>query len=89
MTETGKKIIELGRQSMTAMTQKDVAMLKVFLSDDLVYTRAMARLDTKRSLIEDIESGSVVFEAMEPFDVKAKDFGNVVVLTGLIRTRIS
>ena len=42
MTETGKKIIELGRQSMTAMTQKDVAMLKVLLSDDLVYTRAMA-----------------------------------------------
>ena len=33
MTETGKKIIELGRQSMTAMTQKDVAMLKVLLSD--------------------------------------------------------
>lgn len=89
MTETGKKIIELGRQSMTAMTQKDVAMLKVLLSDDLVYTRAMAGLDTKRSLIEDIESGSVVFEPMEPFDVKAKDFGNVVVLTGLTRTRIT
>jgi Domain of unknown function (DUF4440) len=43
----------------------------------------------KQGLIEDIESGSVVFEAMEAFDVKAQDFGNVVVLTGLTRTRVA
>jgi ketosteroid isomerase-like protein len=88
MTENGKKIIHLDKQRMTAMTRKDVATLKAFLSDDLVYTHAMARLDTKQGLIEDIESGSVVFETMEPFDVKAQDFGNVVVLTGLTRTRV-
>ena len=89
MTETGKKIIDLDRQRMTAMTLKDIAILKEFLSDDLVYTHAMARLDTKQGLIEDIESGSVVFEAMEAFDVKAQDFGNVVVLTGLTRTCVA
>ena len=88
MTENGKKVIHLDKQRMTAMTRKDVATLKAFLSDDLVYTHAMARLDTKQGLIEDIESGSVVFETMEPFDVKAQDFGNVVVLTGLTRTRV-
>jgi ketosteroid isomerase-like protein len=89
MTETGRQIIALDRQRMTAMTRKDTATLNALLSDDLVYTHAMARLDTKQGLIEDIESGSVVFEAIEAFDVKAQDFGNVVVLTGLTRTRVT
>ena len=89
MTEIGQKIIDLDRQRMIAMTRKDIATLKVFLSDDLIYTHANTRLDTKQSLIHDIESGSVVFDAIEPFDVKAQDFGNVVVLTGLTRTRVT
>ena len=89
MIENSKKIINLDRQRMTAMTQMDLATLEVLLSDDLVYTHAMGRVDTKRSLIADIASRSVVFEAMEPFDVNAQDFGSVVVLTGLTRTRIT
>jgi ketosteroid isomerase-like protein len=89
MTEIGKQIIALDRQRMTAMTRKDTATLNALLSDDLVYTHAMGRLDTKQGLIADIESRSVVFETMEPFDVKAQDFGNVVVLTGLTRTCVA
>ena len=83
MTEIGKQIIALDRQRMAAMTRKDTATLNALLSDDLVYTHAMGRIDTKQGLIADIKSRSVVFETMEPFDVKAQDFGNVVVLTGL------
>jgi ketosteroid isomerase-like protein len=82
MTDTAQKIIELDRQRMQAMAQKEIATLNALLSDDLVYTHSTARLDTKKSLIEAMESGRTVYTAVEPSDVKAQDLGNAVVLTG-------
>jgi ketosteroid isomerase-like protein len=89
MTENGRKIIDLDRQRMTAMAQMDVAKVKAFLSDDLIWTHATARVDTKQSLIKDMESGEVVYSRMEPSDVKAQDFGNVVVVTGTARIDVT
>ncbi|HXT80662.1 MAG TPA: nuclear transport factor 2 family protein [Acetobacteraceae bacterium] len=76
-------IIALDKKRMTAMAQKDAATLKAVLSDDLVYTHSSARLDTKQSLIGNMESGSTVYTAVEPSDVKAQDLGTAVVLTGV------
>jgi ketosteroid isomerase-like protein len=78
-------IIELDRKRMNAMAQKDIATLNALLSDDLVYTHSTARLDTKKSLIEAMESGRTVYTAVEPSDVKAQDLGTAVVLTGSAR----
>ena len=64
------------------MAQKDIATLERLLSDDLVYTHSSARLDTKQSLIGNMESGGTVYTAVEPSDVKAQDLGDAVVLTG-------
>jgi ketosteroid isomerase-like protein len=89
MTENGQKIIDLDRQRMTAMAQMDIAKVKAFFSDDLIWTHATARVDTKQSLIKDMESGEVVYSRMEPSDVKAQDFGNVVVLTGTVRIGVT
>jgi ketosteroid isomerase-like protein len=75
-------VIDLDKKRMTAMAQKDIATLKALLSDDLVYTHSTARLDTKQSLIGNMESGSTVYTAVEPSDVKAQDLGDAVVLTG-------
>jgi ketosteroid isomerase-like protein len=89
MSETAQKIIDLDRQRMTAMAQKDIATLNSVLCDDLVYTHSSARIDTKQSLIGAMESGATVYNAVEPFDVKAQDFGTVVVLTGAARIRVT
>jgi ketosteroid isomerase-like protein len=70
---------------MDAMCQKDIATLDTLLSDDLVYTHSSARLDTKQSLINGMESGTTVYTAVEPADVKAQDLGDAVVLTGTAR----
>jgi hypothetical protein len=59
------------------------------LSDDLVYTHSSARLDTKQSLIGAMESGTTVYTAVEPFDVKAQDLGDAVVLTGAARIHVA
>jgi ketosteroid isomerase-like protein len=83
MAGNGQKIIELDRQRMTAMAAKDIAALNRLLADDLIYTHSSARLDTKKSLIGAMESGSTVYTAIEPSDVVAQDLGDAVVLTGV------
>jgi hypothetical protein len=83
MAGNAAKIIELDRQRMAAMAEKDIAVLQKLLSDDLIYTHSSARLDTKQSLIGAMESGATVYTAVEPSDVTAQDLGDVVVLTGV------
>jgi len=88
MADNGQIIIELDRKRMTAMAQRDIATLNALLSDDLVYTHSTARLDTKQSLMGNMESGSTVYTAVEPSDVKAQDLGDAVVLTGSCRISV-
>jgi hypothetical protein len=85
MAGNEQMIIDLDKKRMIAMAQKDIATLNALLSDDLVYTHSTARLDTKQSLIGNMESGSTVYTAVEPSDVKAQGLGDAVVLTGACR----
>src|SRR5260370_24848502 len=87
MADNGQMIIDLDRKRMTAMAQKDIATLNDVIADDLVYTHSSARLDTKASLIGNMESGSTVYTSVVPSDVKAQDLGDTVVLTGSCRIR--
>jgi ketosteroid isomerase-like protein len=88
MAGNGPMVIDLDKKRMTAMAQKDIATLNTLLSDDLIYTHSSARLDTKQSLIGNMESGSTVYTAVEPSDVKAQDLGDAVVLTGACRISV-
>jgi hypothetical protein len=88
MTDNAQMIIDLDRKRMNAMAQKDIATLNAVLSDNLTYTHSTARLDTKKSLIEAMESGRTVYTGVEPSDVKAQDLGTAVVLTGTARMHV-
>ena len=88
MAGNGQMVIDLDKKRMTAMAQKDIATLNSLLSDDLIYTHSTARLDTKQSLIGNMELGSTVYTAVEPSDVKAQDLGDAVVLTGSCRISV-
>ena len=57
MAGNGQKVIDLDKQRMDAMAKKDLAALNTLISDDLVYTHSSARLDTKKTLIGNMESG--------------------------------
>jgi len=83
MAGNGPAIIELDRQRMQAMAEKDVPTLQAVLADDLIYTHSSARLDTRHSLIGAMQSGATVYTAVEPSDVVAQDLGDAVVLTGV------
>ena len=88
MAGNGQKVIDLDKQRMDAMAKKDLATLNALISDDLVYTHSTARLDTKKSLIANMESGSTVYTSVVPSDVKAQDLGDTVVLTGSCRISV-
>jgi len=88
MSANGQKIIDLDRKRMGAMAQKDIATLNAVLADELIYTHSSARLDTKQSLVGAMQSGATVYTSLEPSDVTAQDFGNVVVLTGKARISV-
>jgi ketosteroid isomerase-like protein len=89
MAGNAEKIIELDRKRMTAMAQKDIATLNDIIGDDLVYTHSSARMDTKQSLIGNMQSGSTVYTSVVPSDVKAQDLGDTVVLTGSCRISVN
>ena len=82
MAGNGQTVIDLDRKRMQAMAEKDIGTLNELIADDLVYTHSSARLDTKKSLIGNMESGATVYTSVAPSNVKAQDLGDTVVLTG-------
>ena len=88
MAGNGQTVIDLDRKRMQAMATKDVATLESLIADDLIYTHSSARLDTKQSLIENMQTGKTVYTAVVPSDVKAQDCGDAVVLTGVARISV-
>ena len=88
MAGNGDKVIGLDKQRMDAMAKKDIATLNKLIADDLIYTHSSARLDTKASLIGNMETGKTVYSAVVPSDVKAQDCGDTVVLTGVARISV-
>jgi len=89
MAGNGDRVIAIDAQRMTAMSQGDVGTLNALIADELVYTHSSARLDTKQSLIGNMESGSTVYTSVVPSDVKAQDLGDSVVLTGSCRISVN
>jgi ketosteroid isomerase-like protein len=84
-----KAIVELDRKRMAAMVAKDYKFLGDVLGDDLIYTHSSARLDTKASLIGNMQSGSTVYASVEASDVKGQDLGDAVVLTGVAQIKVT
>ena len=89
MAGNGDAIIALDQKRMAAMCQQDVATLNAILGDDLIYTHSSARVDTKQSLIGNMQAGTTVYTSLEASDVVAQDLGDAVVLTGLARVGVT
>ena len=83
MSTNGDKVIALDKARMDAMAKKDIVALGDIIADDLIYTHSSARMDTKASLIGNMQSGSTVYTSVVPSEVVAQDLGDAVVLTGI------
>jgi hypothetical protein len=89
MADNGQSIIDLDKKRMAAMCKQDLGTLREILADDLIYTHSSARMDTKQSLIGNMEAGSTVYQSIEASDVVAQDLGSAVVLTGAAKITVS
>ena len=89
MPGTEQTLIDLDARRMKAMTDGDVATLKAILADDLSYFHSSAKVDTKKSLIEGMESGVTSFDPIEPADVEARVYGSSGVVTGTAQFKVS
>ena len=89
MSATGDKVIALDKARMDAMAARDYAALNDLIADDLIYTHSSARMDTKASLIGNMQAGSTVYVSVVPSDVVAQDLGDSVVLTGVARIGVN
>ena len=89
MAGHGQMIIDLDRKRMQAMARKDIATIDELIAEDLIYAHSTARLDTKKSLMDNMLSGKTVYTSCEPSKVVAQDFGDTVVLTGECQIKVS
>ena len=89
MPKEDQTLIDLDAGRMKAMVAGDVATLNSILADELTYFHSSARVDTKQSLIDGMESGSTTFDSIEPSDVEARIYGSTGVVTGTARFNVS
>ncbi|MBS0559162.1 MAG: nuclear transport factor 2 family protein [Proteobacteria bacterium] len=89
MTDLAASIAALDAERMKATVAKDGAALRRMLGDELIYTHSSARLDTKDSLIGNMESGAVVYTKLEPSEVKAQVFGETGIVTGVAQIGVT
>ena len=82
MSSNASVVMDLDRQRMAAMGNKDTATLEKLIADDLIYVHSTARQDTKATLIGAMTAGTTVYASVEPSNVVAQDLGSAVVVTG-------
>lgn len=75
-------VLELDRQRIRAMLNKDIGVLGTILADDLVYTHPNAKKDNKDSLINAMLSGAAAYRQIDVRMTDTRDFGDSVVLIG-------
>ena len=74
---------KLEAERFAAMIRGDAAALDGLLADDLVYTHASGKVDTKASFLDDIKAGQLRYKLIRPEDPKLSVYGDTAVATGL------
>jgi Domain of unknown function (DUF4440) len=89
MSRTEAAVLDAESQRFRAQVEKDVATLNALLAEDVSYTHSSGVRQTKAEYIKDIESGNMVYKAIEPSDQKVRVYGNTAVITGAVRIAVS
>ncbi|PYQ14597.1 MAG: hypothetical protein DMF80_12055 [Acidobacteria bacterium] len=79
----GPNVQRLEALRFEAMIKGDAAALDGLLADDLVYTHASGKVDTKASFLDDIKAGQLRYKTIRPEDPKLSVYGDTAVVTGL------
>jgi ketosteroid isomerase-like protein len=77
------RILELETQRCDALTHSDVNAMEKLFSDDLHYVHSSSRVDTKKSYIDSIRTGTLAYRAIDRDELAVRiAHGNVAIATG-------
>ena len=78
------ELLRLDDERSRAMTTADTAALERLMSDEIVYTHSSGRLDSKKSFIASIASGTVKYRRVDRKDVATSLREGFAILTGAV-----
>lgn len=67
-----------------ALIRQDKDALDRLLADDLVYTHAGGKSETKAAYIASVTTGPSRYESFEKSDIKIRVYGDIAILTGYV-----
>lgn len=77
-----QEVLQVEQARIRALLAADAAALEPLLADDLVFVHVSGWSQTKKEYVESIRRGELKYEAIEPSAVRARVYGDAVVLTG-------
>jgi ketosteroid isomerase-like protein len=82
-------IRELETRRFQAMEKGDVVTLEQILSDDLIYTHADGRQQSKFDLLGVLGSSDLRYEFIRPYDLRVRVHGDAAVVAGRAAIRLN
>ena len=72
-----------------AMVKADAAYLETALDPSLTYQHSTGTYQSKADLVGAIRSGALKYKAIDVLERRARHFGSVVIITGIVRVQAS
>ena len=85
----GPDVQKLDAERFDAMIRGDALALDRLLADDLVYTHASGKVDSKASFLDDIKAGQLRYKSFRPEEPKLRVYGDTAVATGLASVEVN
>ncbi len=77
------QILAAEKRRYAAMVKADVKALSPLLSNDLTYIRSTGVMQTKIGLLDEVKSGKMRYQKIEPQRTKVRFYGQTAIVTGL------
>src|SRR5215510_6721601 len=82
-----QEIRRCSQRRFEAMVRGDLTTLDELLADNLTYTHATGRLDSKSPLLKDIASGRNQYDSIMAEEVGVRVYNAIGILTGTVQMR--
>ena len=82
--EIEQHILELEEQRVQAFLNADTAVLERIRSDDLTLIHTGSSMDSKKSFIKMLETGSLTYQFIVTEDIQVRVYSDAAVVTGKI-----
>lgn len=82
-------LLALEKQRYSAIVRADVKSLDAILDDNLIFTHASGKIDTKESFITSLKSGNLTYNKIDVKDAEVRLYDSFGIITGRSALEIS